>query len=99
MIISIHNNHIGNPFFYTSFVNLVLYLIVTITSTLPYQTYTAISTQMVQIYGYSKIMITLNGLMYPIVHPTFSFLANLILDKYSLKAGVIILLFSLLFVA
>jgi hypothetical protein len=47
------------------------------------------------VFGYDKIAIAANALLFSISHPLLAVLANWVLDKYGLKIGVNLSLFRL----
>lgn len=70
------------------FVNLGIFMLISLVNGLPIHTFTPINSIIIDVFGYSKVAIASNTLMFPISHPVFAFLANWILDKYGLKLGV-----------
>ena len=76
------------------FVNLALFVMACLVNSLPTHTFTPINSIVRSLFGYSKVAIAANTLMFPILHPLLAFFANWILDKYGLRLGVHLVLLS-----
>ena len=76
------------------FMNLGIFIMLCLINSLPTHTFTTINSIISDIYGIDKVVVAINTLLFPISHPIMAFLANWILDKYGLKLGVLLLLFS-----
>jgi hypothetical protein len=56
-------------------------------NSLPTQTFASINKLVSDNYNYDSILVTLNILVFPVLHPIFAVPANWILDKYDMKIG------------
>ena len=69
------------------YVNLGVYLLAALANSIPAQTFSSINSLVEREYKYSAILVTLNVLVFPILHPVLAFPANWMLDKFGMKIG------------
>ena len=69
------------------FVNLVVYLLAALVNSLPTSTFSSINTLVEEKFQYHAVIITLNTLMFPVLHPICAVPANWILDKWGMDWG------------
>lgn len=69
------------------FINLGIYLLAALANSIPAQTFSSINSYVEEQYHYEKVTVTLNVLVFPILHPILAFPANWALDRFGMKAG------------
>ena len=47
-----------------------------------------IASNLVDIYGYSHLVINLGGLLFTLMHPLFTFPASYVIDTYGIRVGI-----------
>ena len=56
-------------------------------NSLPTQTFASINKLVADNFSYDPILVTLNILIFPVLHPVCTFPVNWILDKFGMKIG------------
>lgn len=69
------------------FINFGIYCLAALVNSLPAQTFSSINSLVSDRFQYDQILVTLNTLFFPILHPLFAFPVNWILDKFGMRIG------------
>lgn len=69
------------------YINLVIYLLVALVNSLPAQTFSSMNSLVENVFKISPFYVTLNTLIFPIMHPLAAFPSGWILDKLGMKIG------------
>lgn len=72
------------------YINLLIYLATALGNSLPAQTFSSINSLVEDKYQISAVFVTLNTLLFPIMHPIAAFPSGWILDKFGMKIGCIL---------
>ena len=67
--------------------NLFIYIFASLGNSLPPQAFSSINSLVEEKFHYRPVIVTLNTLFFPLLHPIMAFPANWILDKYGMKFG------------
>lgn len=67
------------------YINLAIFLLGALGNSLPAQAFSPITSILEEKFHYDPIIITLNSLFFPLVHPFMSLPIGLMLDRYGLK--------------
>lgn len=68
-------------------VNLVVFLLAASVNSLPGQTFSSINSLVQDVFSISRTLVTLNTLLFPVLHPICAFPSSWILDRYGIRVG------------
>ena len=68
-------------------INLGVFIFAALVNSLPAQTFSSINSRVEEVFDISRVIVTLNTLLFPVLHPVFAFPSSWILDNYGIKAG------------
>ena len=69
------------------YINLIIYLLAALANSIPAQAFSSINNIIQHKFNYRPVIVTLNSLFFPLLHPIMAFPANWIIDKYGMKVG------------
>ena len=68
-------------------INLAVFIFAVLVNSLPAQTFSSINSRVEEVFDISRVFVTLNTLLFPVLHPVFAFPSSWILDNYGIKVG------------
>ena len=69
------------------YINLAVFMFAALVNSLAANTFSSINSQVEELFDTSRVVVTLNALLFPIFHPISAYPASWILDNYGIRVG------------